>query len=756
MSIGLQGLYGGFSAPQFMMPNPLEEIAKSWEDSRAKLGQRAGRFDQTARAQLNDLNAKTDAIQKAYQEKRLTREEYLQAVADIKNNAEEFRWQSHDMGEGSMPGDIIEVDGVQKLRDQNGLTPIGYTPDYIQKNTVEIGDSGQVAVPVGPGKPYSIVKREQSERNAAEERAGIEEMRLQIAEQYDKMVNQVLASSAGQPVGEQQLNELATAAGEIVAQRYEHAKNLYTRIMDSGVDDRQRAVRGQSPNPYAEKVRAAMQPEPSMSPVPGMPPGAPPAPQQATAGPQMVAGAPSRPIPVSSPEEMAAMAAQAPDGTLFETPDGRLYQQEGGRPMQLAGNVPMQRGASGMLTYAGMPEEEQLAMMRGEMTQTAPQAAPEPEIPLTERERLMLMKQQMVAEQQMENNRISILGRLLSGHMRENGEITPEEYEEFNRLSYEMVGARPQADGSVGQAGVPPAVRQALDDRLGALQEVENRLARVEGRKPRDMASMYRIEQEEDVDTAEEVKEQVASAGAAVGGSNEEAAFQQWWNSNPDVLRWRSAFKAKYGEEPPQDAPEYDYRAAFQAGVVPKDVPYDDIPHWALEFKGDSHPNRFIKRDGVIIDTKNGRPATEEEILRINGPVLDESELTRPAQAKRAKKPSRKPALPPAPAGPAIPGQRMISPLTSPAPGAPSPGGSLAGLLEVAARPDLDRKVSDQILSQAAKTMSSDPVGQMQIANAQPVSRSTKPSEIPAGTLVRRPDGQVFMKLNNGRFVPVE
>ena len=66
---------------------------------------------------------------------------------------------------------------------------------------------------------------------------------------------------------------------------------------------------------------------------------------------------------------------------------------------------------------------------------------------------------------------------------------------------------------------------------------------------------------------------------------------------------WFSEFKAKYGEEPNLNTPDYDYRAAWAAGARPtvRD-PGDQLLHWPSQFKGASHPNRFV--NGV--DTLTG------------------------------------------------------------------------------------------------------------------------------------------------------
>lgn len=83
-----------------------------------------------------------------------------------------------------------------------------------------------------------------------------------------------------------------------------------------------------------------------------------------------------------------------------------------------------------------------------------------------------------------------------------------------------------------------------------------------------------------------------------------EVAFLHWWRSNPDVCAWRSALQDQYGETPSPNCPEYNYRAAWRNGATPQAVDGDTIPHWPSEYKSDSHPSRFIPRDGRLYDTK--------------------------------------------------------------------------------------------------------------------------------------------------------
>jgi hypothetical protein len=71
----------------------------------------------------------------------------------------------------------------------------------------------------------------------------------------------------------------------------------------------------------------------------------------------------------------------------------------------------------------------------------------------------------------------------------------------------------------------------------------------------------------------------------------EEGAFQAGIRATP----WYDEFVAKYGEAPDLNTPDYNYRAAWAAGVRPtvRD-PYDQLLHWDSRFKGENHPNRYV------------------------------------------------------------------------------------------------------------------------------------------------------------------
>jgi hypothetical protein len=87
----------------------------------------------------------------------------------------------------------------------------------------------------------------------------------------------------------------------------------------------------------------------------------------------------------------------------------------------------------------------------------------------------------------------------------------------------------------------------------------------------------------------------------------DEAAFQAFMGFNPQVREWRRGFTAQYGEPPQIDGGDYDYRAAYMAGVRPQAVPGDTVPHWSSVGKSADHPTmwkqEFMSRFGVDPDT---------------------------------------------------------------------------------------------------------------------------------------------------------
>ena len=80
----------------------------------------------------------------------------------------------------------------------------------------------------------------------------------------------------------------------------------------------------------------------------------------------------------------------------------------------------------------------------------------------------------------------------------------------------------------------------------------------------------------------------------------EEDEFQEWLNTNPDVLAWKKQYKEQYGEDPDIESSNYDYRGAWKAGVTPKpNEDHNGMYHWGSigvdgkNLKSENHPTRW-------------------------------------------------------------------------------------------------------------------------------------------------------------------
>jgi tryptophan 2,3-dioxygenase len=98
--------------------------------------------------------------------------------------------------------------------------------------------------------------------------------------------------------------------------------------------------------------------------------------------------------------------------------------------------------------------------------------------------------------------------------------------------------------------------------------------------------------------------------GFSVLSESEEIEFQNFMNTNPDVIAWKEQFVEKYKEEPQIDGANYDYRGAWKAGLTPSVSEQDGLYHWGskgldgVNLKSDSHPTRW-KSDYMEITGKD-------------------------------------------------------------------------------------------------------------------------------------------------------
>ena len=99
---------------------------------------------------------------------------------------------------------------------------------------------------------------------------------------------------------------------------------------------------------------------------------------------------------------------------------------------------------------------------------------------------------------------------------------------------------------------------------------------------------------------------------------DEESAFQNWIRGTD----WFKEFKAQYNEDPDLNTKDYDYRAAWKAGVQPERDPYDNNRfHWPSSLpsgkmlKSAEHPTAwkeyFMRDTGVNPDALNLKTAED-------------------------------------------------------------------------------------------------------------------------------------------------
>lgn len=91
----------------------------------------------------------------------------------------------------------------------------------------------------------------------------------------------------------------------------------------------------------------------------------------------------------------------------------------------------------------------------------------------------------------------------------------------------------------------------------------------------------------------------------------QEEAYMEWITSTP----WFQEFWKRYGEQPDLNSKDYDYRAAYRAGMAPQRDPYDS---------GRYHWPSAIVRDGVAapggqLKAKNHPTAWMDDYMGLTG-----------------------------------------------------------------------------------------------------------------------------------------
>ena len=128
----------------------------------------------------------------------------------------------------------------------------------------------------------------------------------------------------------------------------------------------------------------------------------------------------------------------------------------------------------------------------------------------------------------------------------------------------------------------------------------------------------------------------------------EEKKFQEWMNTNPRVLQWKQEFVKQFGGQPEINNSDYDYRAAWKAGVVPEPDEYDDNKlHWSSStqsgklLKQEDHGTLwkefFMRQFGDNPDKIRDEMVKEQGITRQEAEKILEKRVTKRPLLKDSK-----------------------------------------------------------------------------------------------------------------------
>jgi hypothetical protein len=117
-------------------------------------------------------------------------------------------------------------------------------------------------------------------------------------------------------------------------------------------------------------------------------------------------------------------------------------------------------------------------------------------------------------------------------------------------------------------------------------------------------------------------------ASYETGGRVEELSFQRWIRGTP----WFKEYVQEHGEEPNLDIEEYDYRAAWKAGVTPQRDPYDkNRYHWPS-----------VTSEGKALKSKDHPTAWKEKYMQEFGVNPDAIGAEKPEGYKEAGRVEKK------------------------------------------------------------------------------------------------------------------
>jgi len=251
---------GGPAPPQPQQPAGPSVKLGDWESVRGGLNKFSDELDDAAKAQLHKLNKRTEALREARESGKIRDQEFSREQAKLSQLANDYPWEHHVKEKGAEIGDIVDDNGIQKMRTDKGFEVVGYTPEYIERNTVQVDDD-TIAVPTERGS-YKLVEKPRPERNIEREIAGIEEARKAIGTRTKEMAELLAkereAQGINKPVTMGELNELSVLAKDLYLKQSMQAKEAYKTMVDGGVDDvRQHAVHGNAADPIKMELDMA-------------------------------------------------------------------------------------------------------------------------------------------------------------------------------------------------------------------------------------------------------------------------------------------------------------------------------------------------------------------------------------------------------------------------------------------------------------------------------------------------------------------
>lgn len=138
-----------------------------------------------------------------------------------------------------------------------------------------------------------------------------------------------------------------------------------------------------------------------------------------------------------------------------------------------------------------------------------------------------------------------------------------------------------------------------------------------------------------------------AAPGQVLLDDSEEAQFQHDLQFGDGYRQWREQFTTKHGGPPVLDDPDYDYRAAWKAGIRPAPYKHDGgAYHWASSaegkmLKGENHPTawmeHFMEATGKDPNDLGIKSKEEgEAYLAKTGTSSPEKALTKPGTYRAA------------------------------------------------------------------------------------------------------------------------